>query len=221
MTLFDASAPHIPSTYAAVRFVKSGHFRSALAHFRTCSIATLLALLLIGCASQPRTVGPFGYTFAMGQFVDGRAQDEAAADDALMAVAPFRIEQFWQSWQRVVQRGLFGSPPAVLNVTLLDYASTQSGRAYAVSVLMQLEGRLPNVRPGTPGTLLFATEARCSAVRTPGFELDEIGQQVWREGSLRSLTLRERALTLQQKAMDACVSELAENVGNQLVAGSR
>lgn len=166
-------------------------------------------------------VGPFGYTFAMGQFVDARAEDEAAADGVMMAVAPFRIETFWQSWQRMVQRGLFGSQPAVLNVTLLDYASTQNGRAYAVSLLMQLEGRLPDVRSGTPGTLLFATEARCSVVQTPGFELDEIGQHMWREGSLRSLTLRERNLTLQQKAMDACVSELADNVGNQLVAQPR
>lgn len=181
--------------------------------------ATLAGLVLVGCASQPRTVGPFGYTFAMGRFEDARAQDEAAADDAMMAVAPFRIEAFWQSWQRVVPRSLFGSTPAVLNVTLLDYASTQNHRAYAVSLLMKLESRRPDVRPGTPGALLFATEARCSAMQTPGFELDEIGQHIWQEGSLRSLTWRERNLKLQQKAMDACVSELAVEVGNKLAAG--
>lgn len=170
----------------------------------------VLAGVVAGCAPLPTpTVGPWGYEFALGRFVDARTPDDAR----MMESAPFTVERFMTAWTQAVARTPFANAPARLDVTLKRYEATQSGRAFAVSMNVTLKGR------DMAGKTLTEKELTCSAVETRGFELGDFAQQVAAQGNLTPLTQNVRDATMWQKVMTTCVRELATSFGTALNAG--
>lgn len=176
---------------------------------------TLLGLLaatavLAGCATEPPSIGPWGYEFSLGTFQDQRKDEDAK----LMAATPFSVDSFMQGWRHNVGRSVFANAQATLDITLNAYEATVSGKSYSLSMDVGLRGRDQYGRP------LGTTNASCSAIELAGTAAwGDFWQQAREQGAVTPLTAAHRNATMWQKVMDSCVKDLATQFGTAIAGG--
>ena len=176
-------------------------------------IVLFAMLALVGCASAPPALAPWGYEFTLGSYTDSRPAD----DMQLMAAVPFSPEQLLLGMRAAVEPSRWGRESGVMDVEITEYDATLSGNSYAMTVKGKLRGR------DSYGRVLAVTPAECNVVLRGGLgDVGTFGQQLAGLGDSQPgpnpLTKDGRAATMWQKVWTACGREMATTFGNALMA---
>lgn len=148
------------------------------------------------------------YTFKVETFHDGRTEETLRDALNLSEEYPFEQEEFLQILVQSMNKGLFVSDQATLNVKLLDYAAARQGNKYLVSAFVEMHGFNDQHQKLAGGRFSCVAEGR------EQFEMGLMIQTALRSGQF---VKSSRARTVWADVLRECLEDIAYEFNSEIV----